>query len=109
MRRTWRFRDAHPSPLRGPRRAKLALEVAGRRPVGWGIVAGEMNLANETARALRKRLTPQEVKVWVKLRELKPLAFRFRRQVPIWPVHRRLCFAWQSNCRRDRWRPTRHA
>jgi very-short-patch-repair endonuclease len=44
-----------------------------------------MNLANETARALRKRLTPQEVKVWVKLRELKPLGFRFRRQVPIGP------------------------
>jgi very-short-patch-repair endonuclease len=40
-------------------------------------------LANENARALRKRLTPQEVKLWVKLRELKSLGFRFRRQAPV--------------------------
>jgi very-short-patch-repair endonuclease len=40
-------------------------------------------LANENARALRKRLTPQEVKLWVKLRELKPLGYHFRRQAPI--------------------------
>jgi very-short-patch-repair endonuclease len=40
-------------------------------------------VANSNARALRKRLTPQEVKVWVKLRELKPLGFHFRRQAPI--------------------------
>ena len=40
-------------------------------------------MANENARALRKRLTPQEVKLWVKLRELKPLGFHFRRQTPI--------------------------
>jgi very-short-patch-repair endonuclease len=46
---------------------------------------GEYRLANETARALRKRLTPQEVKLWVKLRELKALGFRFRRQAPIGP------------------------
>jgi very-short-patch-repair endonuclease len=38
---------------------------------------------NENARALRKRLTPQEVKLWVKLRELKSLGFHFRRQAPI--------------------------
>jgi very-short-patch-repair endonuclease len=42
-------------------------------------------VANENARALRKRLTPQEVKLWVKLRELKRLGFHFRRQVPIGP------------------------
>jgi very-short-patch-repair endonuclease len=42
-------------------------------------------LANVTARALRKRLTPQEVNLWVKLRELKPLGFHFRRQAPIGP------------------------
>ena len=42
-------------------------------------------MANETARALRKRLTPQEVKLWVKLRELKSVGFRFRRQAPIGP------------------------
>ena len=40
-------------------------------------------MTNELARALRKRLTPQEVKLWVKLRELKPLGFHFRRQAPI--------------------------
>ena len=40
-------------------------------------------LANENARALRKTLTPQEVKLWVNLRELKPLGFHFRRQAPI--------------------------
>src|SRR5713226_3972730 len=43
----------------------------------------EAPLANENARALRKRLTPQEVKLWVKLRELKPLGYHFRRQAPI--------------------------
>jgi very-short-patch-repair endonuclease len=40
-------------------------------------------LANENARALRKRLTPQEVKLWMKMRELKPLGFHFRRQTRI--------------------------
>jgi very-short-patch-repair endonuclease len=40
-------------------------------------------LANENARALRKRLTPQEVKLWVKLRELKPFGFHIRLQAPI--------------------------
>jgi very-short-patch-repair endonuclease len=40
-------------------------------------------MANETARALRKRMTPQEVKLWVRLREHKPLSFHFRRQAPI--------------------------
>jgi very-short-patch-repair endonuclease len=40
-------------------------------------------LPNEKAQALRKRLTPQEVKLWVKLRELNALGFHFRRQAPI--------------------------
>ena len=40
-------------------------------------------MANENARALRKRLTSQEIKLWVKLRELKSLGFHFRRQAPI--------------------------
>ena len=53
----------------------LRIEVKKRRPA----------MANETARALRKRLTRQEVKLWVKLRELKPLGFHFRRQAPIGP------------------------
>ncbi|MFZ0074289.1 MAG: DUF559 domain-containing protein, partial [Xanthobacteraceae bacterium] len=38
-------------------------------------------MANEQARALRKRLTPQEVKLWVHLRSWKSLGFHFRRQV----------------------------
>ena len=42
-------------------------------------------MSNERARELRKRLTPQEVKLWVKLRGLKPLGFHFRRQAPIGP------------------------
>ena len=42
-------------------------------------------MANETARALRKRLTPQEVKLWAKLRELKALGFYYRRQAPVGP------------------------
>jgi very-short-patch-repair endonuclease len=40
-------------------------------------------VASSTARALRKRLTPQEVKLWVKLRALKPLGYHFRRQAPV--------------------------
>jgi very-short-patch-repair endonuclease len=39
-------------------------------------------MANQTARALRKRLTAQEVKLWVHLRSWKRLGFHFRRQVP---------------------------
>jgi very-short-patch-repair endonuclease len=53
---------------------------AGKRQAGNRYI-----VANENARALRKRLTPQEVKLWVKLRELKPLGFHFRRQAPIGP------------------------
>ena len=43
----------------------------------------EVGVANAFARQLRKNLTPQEAKLWVKLRELKPLGFHFRRQAPI--------------------------
>ena len=35
------------------------------------------------ARLLRKSMTRYEVKLWLHLRELKLLGFRFRRQVPI--------------------------
>jgi very-short-patch-repair endonuclease len=59
--------------------------VAGKRPVGWGFLAWSWYLANEKARALRKRLTVQEIKLWVKLRELRSLGFHFRRQAPIGP------------------------
>ena len=40
-------------------------------------------MPNENARALRKQLTSQEVKLWVKLREMKRLGFHFRKQAPI--------------------------
>jgi|SRR6266545_3044359 len=40
-------------------------------------------MANETARKLRKTMTPQEVKLWVRLRELRVLGHHFRRQSPI--------------------------
>ncbi len=40
-------------------------------------------MANEFARALRKRLTPQEAKLWVQLRLLPKDEFHFRRQVPM--------------------------
>ena len=39
-------------------------------------------VASTQARNLRKRMTPQEVKLWVKLRELKEQGLHFRRQVP---------------------------
>jgi very-short-patch-repair endonuclease len=39
-------------------------------------------MANETARRLRKKMTPQEVKLWVHLRALKDQGLHFRRQVP---------------------------
>jgi very-short-patch-repair endonuclease len=42
-------------------------------------------VANERARGLRKNLTPQEVKLWARLRELRQLGFHFRRQSPIKP------------------------
>jgi very-short-patch-repair endonuclease len=58
-------------------------------PVSCTIIVGrvirEPFVPNENARALRKRLTPQEVKLWVKLRDLKSLGFHFRRQAPVGP------------------------
>ncbi len=39
-------------------------------------------MANEVARNLRKKMTPQEVKLWVHLRALKDQGLHFRRQVP---------------------------
>jgi len=43
------------------------------------------------ARELRKTMTRQEVKLWVRLRELRALGFHFRRQSPIG------CTSWISN------------
>ena len=40
-------------------------------------------MANENARALRKTMTPQEVKLWVHLRRLRAQGFHFRRQAPL--------------------------
>ena len=40
-------------------------------------------MANQTARSLRKRMTPHEIKLWVQLRLLPKTEFRFRRQVPL--------------------------
>jgi very-short-patch-repair endonuclease len=45
----------------------------------------EAAMANETARHLRKTMTPQEVRLWVQLRDLKQDGFHFRRQAPIGP------------------------
>jgi very-short-patch-repair endonuclease len=42
-------------------------------------------MANERARDLRKKMTPQEVKLWVQLRALRALGHHFRRQSPIPP------------------------
>jgi very-short-patch-repair endonuclease len=39
-------------------------------------------MANQRARALRKSMTPQEVKLWVHLRSWRTRGFHFRRQVP---------------------------
>ncbi|HKY85804.1 MAG TPA: endonuclease domain-containing protein, partial [Pseudorhodoplanes sp.] len=38
---------------------------------------------NEKARHLRKTMTPQEVKLWARLRRLRELGHHFRRQSPI--------------------------
>jgi very-short-patch-repair endonuclease len=40
-------------------------------------------MANAKARALRKSMTRQEVKLWVLLRQLRPQGFHFRRQAPL--------------------------
>ena len=40
-------------------------------------------MANEFAKALRKNMTPQEIKLWVQLRYLNQQGFHFRRQAPI--------------------------
>ena len=40
-------------------------------------------MANAKARALRKSMTPQEVKLWVQLRQLRAQDFHFRRQAPL--------------------------
>ena len=56
-------------------------EDAPHRP--WDRPDGTASI--RTDRALRKRLTPQEAKLWLRLRALRPQGFHFRRQVPIGP------------------------
>ena len=53
-------------------------------------------MPNEIARKLRKSMTRQEVKLWVRLRELRALGFHFRRQSPI------AGFIVDFECRRSR-------
>jgi very-short-patch-repair endonuclease len=54
--------------------------VAARRAAGWG----ERSIHGERERTrLRKSLTPQEVKLWVRLRSLRGKGFHIRRQAPI--------------------------
>jgi very-short-patch-repair endonuclease len=53
-------------------------------------------MANEQARRLRKTMTKQEVKLWVRLRALRELGFHFRRQSPI------LSYIVDFECRRAR-------
>ena len=40
-------------------------------------------MANDNARRLRKTMTKQEVKLWLRLRELRALGLHFHRQSPI--------------------------
>ena len=44
-------------------------------------------LGIERARQLRKRMPAPEAKLWNALRELRPLGFHFRRQVPLGPYY----------------------
>ena len=44
-----------------------------------------LSMANEIARALRKRMAPHEIKLWGQLRLLRDQGLHFRRQVPIAP------------------------
>jgi very-short-patch-repair endonuclease len=54
----------------------------GREAAGWGLRPAA-DVSTNRARALRKRLTPQEARLWLRLRALRPAGFHFRRQVPI--------------------------
>jgi very-short-patch-repair endonuclease len=53
-------------------------------------------MPGEKARWLRKNMTRQEVKLWVKLRDLRELGFHFRRQSPI------SSYVVDFECRRSR-------
>jgi len=53
-------------------------------------------MANARARDLRKSMTRQEVKLWLRLRELRTLGHHFRRQSPLSP------YIVDFECRRSR-------
>ncbi len=55
----------------------------GARSATGGVFRRENAMANARARALRKAMTRQEVKLWVQLRKLRPQGFHFRRQAPL--------------------------
>ena len=56
----------------------------GARSATGGVLSQKTPLmANAKARALRKSMTPQEVKLWAQLRQLRPQGFHFRRQAPL--------------------------
>jgi very-short-patch-repair endonuclease len=42
-------------------------------------------MPSSRAKDLRKSMTPQEVKLWLRLRELRALGYHFRRQSPLKP------------------------
>jgi very-short-patch-repair endonuclease len=54
-----------------------------RSRAGWGSQKREKAMANARARSMHKAMTPQEVKLWVQLRKLRPQGFHFRRQAPL--------------------------
>jgi very-short-patch-repair endonuclease len=53
-------------------------------------------MVNQAARRLRKTMTRQEVRLWVRLRELRALGFHFRRQSPL------LSYIVDFECRRSK-------
>jgi very-short-patch-repair endonuclease len=58
----------------------VSLPLEGRDK-GWG------NMTIKRARELRKNMPEPEAMLWDALREIKPLGFHFRRQVPLGPYH----------------------
>lgn len=65
--------DSSPSPAgEGGRRGA---------PDGWG--KRPRHVSPSIVKILRKNLTPQEAKLWVRLKELKQQGLHFRKQVPI--------------------------
>src|SRR5262249_57336206 len=89
-----RLIQPHPPPLpparpRGKRQGNWTREPLVPLPPpreggggGGGKRGGVGAMANEIARSLRKRMTRQEVKLWVHLRSWRELGFHFRRQAP---------------------------